>query len=1077
MLNITDAGLSAIRDARIGGFLLSVDSYALTEAVSSGDPSQASLSGPIVHEGKINTIEPIGISSIKLTIRLPEGLPAGGAVWTLRELGIYLTDGTLFAYGPLDPAYVKEAAFAVKILPIITANRLAEIINLTVSSVNSLACIPHVSTLPSALLAESNALLVLDQHDDQVSTTPSTSIAVKSGSAQNKYSFLGYNVIFRGTPDIVISQRVFLKEEEAFWVNDKEILICQVIGGPSTGECRKVVYDKVLSSYTVWDTPFTALSTDSRIELWRDASIALPERREDIPDYYCLGHAFKTSAPLDAVVTGSVYTPLKVSGVLASNVFVDASLTGIPKTSMFVYVDGHAISDLDYNLAGTQITVPGGGTNIEVVALKETPTTSTGDYLGKYEAASVGDGSTKRFFTSIIPADINWVMVFVGDEYINTSEYTLEATSVLLNDPPAAGLKVRIVCLANYAGDAIFTRVIRITVQATADTAVVAFAGMNVGSKQNLFVTVDGAYVQNSEFFISDATHLRLTNVAHAGQIIQITAFNIDDPVQGIIQHGIDTGPRWIDPAGTMAPPNRIVPKFVSYIGDGNTNIYNVPHVYDTNMLLVFFDGVWQPTIDFIYDANLDQIIFPENLPGSQEVDILALTEVRDPGQECRAVTVLLRPTNANPVAAFSLPAGVLPDSVCLFYNGAYLHRSGWGYDSNTHMISLYETLRSGKLELWGFTQTPRDGYRTEFAFDFASTFSMQMPLSRDPNYQANILAFVGGAYQLHTDFDYMPETGSQRAHISYAGVGAAPVAKIGTASLISRFPQTRLLLRSELENFYTRGEADTAFTLHPATVTTLGGVIVGDGLTVQANGLLAADVTVPVLEAALAALPTPEKPPLWCGAILSDGNALHIIHSTTGTTVQRMATGIWKVSVVNPDNYNLSVTATPSYNNLVNYTPTVAVETLSKTSFNLHLKNGSTYVDGPNVGVHFNVIGDTKVAPAPQPLLLITPDMVDMEGHPNGPWAYSTFVPPNGGGVNAANLAFYFTAIGGTPSVGTGTYTWSFTTSAYPEIISIDQTGRLFINGDRNSPITITVSVTDGTSTVNTTFNVNMNW
>jgi hypothetical protein len=50
------------------------------------------------------------------------------------------------------------------------------------------------------------------------------------------------------------------------------------------------------------------------------------------------------------------------------------------------------------------------------------------------------------------------------------------------------------------------------------------------------------------------------------------------------------------------------------------------------------------------------------------------------------------------------------------------------------------------------------------------------------------------------------------------------------------------------------------------------------------------------------------------------------------------------------------------------------------------------------------------------------------MYGHPNGPWAIATFIPPAGGGVNATNLHFILTATGGVPSVDPlASYSWYF--------------------------------------------------
>ena len=61
-------------------------------------------------------------------------------------------------------------------------------------------------------------------------------------------------------------------------------------------------------------------------------------------------------------------------------------------------------------------------------------------------------------------------------------------------------------------------------------------------------------------------------------------------------------------------------------------------------------------------------------------------------------------------------------------------------------------------------------------------------------------------------------------------------------------------------------------------------------------------------------------------------------------------------------------------------------------------------------------------------PVSFIYPTAVDMYGHGNGPWPFSTFLAGNGG-VNALNLHFILTAAGGLPANDSSAiYTWSVT-------------------------------------------------
>jgi len=71
------------------------------------------------------------------------------------------------------------------------------------------------------------------------------------------------------------------------------------------------------------------------------------------------------------------------------------------------------------------------------------------------------------------------------------------------------------------------------------------------------------------------------------------------------------------------------------------------------------------------------------------------------------------------------------------------------------------------------------------------------------------------------------------------------------------------------------------------------------------------------------------------------------------------------------------------------------------------------------------NFLGVTRATP-----VTIAPwqSQVDMYGHGNGPWSFSSFVSPSSYGANATNLHFLLVAGGGVPSINSGaSYSWSF--------------------------------------------------
>ena len=117
-------------------------------------------------------------------------------------------------------------------------------------------------------------------------------------------------------------------------------------------------------------------------------------------------------------------------------------------------------------------------------------------------------------------------------------------------------------------------------------------------------------------------------------------------------------------------------------------------------------------------------------------------------------------------------------------------------------------------------------------------------------------------------------------------------------------------------------------------------------------------------------------------------------------------------------------------------------------------------------------------VVNAVPPVQMTFPSTVDMEGHRNGPWPFSTFTSGSGS-VNATNLHFYFGATGGAPSRGIGSYSWSAIRMGGNGGYSYSMSGSQFIvNGDnRGRTDTYVVTVTDGVTSASITLYVGLYW
>ena len=1080
MLTITDKGLSAIRNAEAGGFLLNAARFQLGEtALASTDTSAEALVGPVAFDGAISSIEAVGMSSVKVTCRVPVNFPSDGSSKTFRQIGIFLEDGTMFAYGALVPEYDKAAGFGIKAYALITASRLAAVLNLTISEANSLAVIPHVHMLPDPIQAETNAVIVLDEQDDVNESGHSSSIAIKNGGAMNRWAFLGFNKVYHGPIDFIDKKSFHIAEKtHGFWLNNNEIVIVIVTSGTGNVYSRKMKYNKSTNIFTSVDKDFVKLDASSVIEIWRNTGNQLPERRADIPEYYMLKHATKAVTIQTGSGSGSYYELEHASGTLSGGSFSFAALAGVPQSRVFVFVDGKELAPLEYTLAGPAITATGSNIDVYVLVEKTPPSASVGYYLGKYESTVVADGYTTRFFASIVPKDGNWIMVFVDGKFIHSSGYTVEPTGVLLNDMPEANAQVHVVCLANYESDELSTRVLHYSIKATELTSSIEIAGMQVSNKQNVFVFVNRKYIKNNDFHLEDNTHISLNSAVKAGEMIDVYLFNKVEYAADVVT-GLDTGPVWDDPAGSSGEPNKIVPKFVNFWGDGSTTTFNVPKVANGNNLIVFVDGVGQPPSTFTYDFGASKLQMSTPVPVNQPLDIIALQEESDTGKEYKCISIILYPTASAPIASMPVPAGVIPESICLFYDSTYMHRDGgWTYNATTRMITFSAPLVDKDIEFWGITELDHPGWRTSMVFD-TGVLQTSNTLSKDPHYEPNILLFVGGSYQLHTSYEYVPSNGGQPAVVNFSPDDIVEVPYYAL-SLVSGNPPTRLMLRSEMDNYYNRSEVDS---LVNGLKNDVGN---NDYITkTEAHDLF---LTQSEGDARYELKGQGAANSVWNGLLTWDGSQLRLAHGQGVDSVARIDIGKWRVVLRNPQNLNIVPTANAFFSNNINTGSDsgpsligVMVEVQSSTTFVLHcicMAAGTSpqsqvgkYMDPKRVT--FNASGNNASTTVP-PLSMTKPGTVTGR---NGPYTYAQFLAPNGSRVNASNLTFQYAAAGGTPAVGSGDYTWSFVASSDSNIISIDSSGKLFINGDRNRWIDITVTLTDGQTTITEQIRVNMWW
>ena len=233
-LVITNQGLSAIANADAGGFLLKISSFKVTQATAVPAVTDSSLVGTAVYTGGVVSIEVLNDATVMFTINIPRGIPQNNGIWNLREIGLYLESGVLFAHGAIVPTLVKTSDFDIRLKVFITANQLGGVVNVITTESMSLPAVATVDSLPASATCPNNVVAVLDS---QIGDANTAGLAVRFNSGNN-WAFTDHTRLATVNPLLVVSQTalVFDPTDYGFWMIDGEQVILQVVGGGGIGQ-------------------------------------------------------------------------------------------------------------------------------------------------------------------------------------------------------------------------------------------------------------------------------------------------------------------------------------------------------------------------------------------------------------------------------------------------------------------------------------------------------------------------------------------------------------------------------------------------------------------------------------------------------------------------------------------------------------------------------------------------------------------------------------------------------------------------------------------------------------------------
>jgi len=648
---------------------------------------------------------------------------------------------------------------------------------------------------------------------------PSGSLAVKFGSGSLNWAFVGYTRMYTGVPESVSSTSDFnldIESSAGFWLNDNEVVIVQIISGPGAGESRKVKYNKT-SAFEVLEKPFSALTAQSNLSIWRSYKNLLPTRSPEIPDYFMLQKGLSNwceqvveSAsgalnPFSFSLVGNGTNTVTIPASIVSSLSVDTSagLATIHKNGALVGMNNYALL---YNSAGKPDRIQFSSVNttldkIDVLIFGYDYSDGASLYWYESEYDAVG---TTSFPLPVIPSSTSGIIAYLDSVLV--TNFSIVGANLEFSSPVLG--KLEVLCVVNYSDTGVMPKLKRwrsttVVGQHSVDTQA------TIAAKKDTLVYVNSAYVPKSEYSIQDNRYIVFSSPLGAGTVETFVYYSeIVEPTV-VSTTGRDSGPRWADPAGVNAASNSIVAYSYQGVTDSALTSFTTERVNNESYLFVFVSGSYQYPNQYMFTQFTDRSVIRLNevLPAGLDVDIIAFKEVPGPGSLIKGIIHRFA-LSASTTYTLPLSLSALPSSYMLFIGGVYQHRINYDLNHTTGVLTLYNMpagMAGTDCEFQYFTSVEEPGVRTDFG-TYISSLNTTVGRNRlsFPVEDANdTLVFVGSVYQ--NKDQYVTETLTQGQPTGYANwVPDTNVSENGTevctVSIQSVIPPTRLLLRSEFE-------------------------------------------------------------------------------------------------------------------------------------------------------------------------------------------------------------------------------------------------------------------------------------
>lgn len=820
----TKRGLEAIADAEAGGFLVDLEQFAVTDALGVIPRiDDIALEGTILYRAEVQSIEAVGSSRIKVTLFIPPSMPSDGVSKKLTEVGLYLKSGELFAHGTFKTPFDKTNEFGLRVILFVVAARIGDVINFTFGTNASLASAASVRTLVDPTESNTNAVVVMDAvtNDGNVPALTAASLAVRYGAGGMQWAFLGHDLKYRGYPTDVNAGHFVLNAEVTggFWMNDEEIGIAQIVSGHGGGESRRVKYNKPAGRFEILEKPFSAISTQSLIHIWRNVKYQLPTRNDRISSYYVLGHGENTWKREGLTNEGESRTDLIPMRVHKSGPGQNFPLPStipdnsyLDKDNFIVHVGGDLIPVDQFTVnKASGITLISrtaeSGEPVEITVFKTVPSSGASLVLASDEYSATGTEWT--FNASIVPLSDEYIWPHLDGRLIAPAEYYFQGSSISFTNAAPVGNLV-LISAANLEELGAGTTIIRKETTLSVNSGNVSPIDLESNSveEKNTIITVKGKLLSKSLYEINNGMLILKTGDYQNADPISIIAFaSTLDEVLVERSTGIDTGPNWIDPAGRNVEANRVQASAISHVGDGTKTVYSMGS--QGSFAFVFIDGTFQDPAPITVQATNGVIILPQALRSGAKMDIISFQAIRDKGQETRCVRDTLTTVSGQKRYTIT-PAGgeIMRQLSMVSMGGVYQHLGSYSNDGNA--IEFEDAPPPGlPLEVWHFGTIEHEGYSNAMSSatntlragtsEYIHEYYNAIPIFDETNV-GNTLLFVNTVMQYGSEYSVVNDTAYK---FNIPSVSSVAGQKAYSFVFYTGASKTRLMTRTEMGSRY----------------------------------------------------------------------------------------------------------------------------------------------------------------------------------------------------------------------------------------------------------------------------------